>query len=176
MAAEKCVLRRGLRLNVTPLAVEDVLPAPDELAGARDGAWVDHVLGHVPDSCWSTRFPAPGQAAPALARSRPNVDRPAIASWSWDRRVAPPARNARGAPSGPDEESAVPDGAGRALAASELAEQGVLRPDLTREQAANVVWILASFDSYDLLTTGRGLSPEATAATLVRTAEHVLLG
>lgn len=82
-----------------------------------------------------------------------------------------------------------PDGAGRALAASErrrrasmdwlagrLAEQGALRPDLTREQAADVVWILASFDSYDLLTTGRGLSPEATADTLVRTAEHALLG
>jgi AcrR family transcriptional regulator len=82
-----------------------------------------------------------------------------------------------------------PDGAGRALAAAEdrrrasmdwlggrLAEQGVLRPGLTREHAADVLWILASFDAYDLLATGRGLSPEATAETLVRTAEHALLG
>jgi len=82
-----------------------------------------------------------------------------------------------------------PEGAGRALAASErrrrasmdwlagrLAEQGVLRPGLTREQAADIVWILASFDAYDLLVTGRGRSPEATAVTLVRTAERALLG
>ena len=82
-----------------------------------------------------------------------------------------------------------PDGAGRALAGSErrrrasmdwlagrLTEQGVLRSGLAQEHVAHLVWILASFDAYDLLATGRGLSPQAIAETLVLTAEHALLG
>jgi AcrR family transcriptional regulator len=81
-----------------------------------------------------------------------------------------------------------PDGAGRALASGEarraagmdwlagrLAEQGVLRPDVTEDQAARVIWILASFDAYDLLATGRRVSPEAAAELLIETAEHALL-
>jgi AcrR family transcriptional regulator len=81
-----------------------------------------------------------------------------------------------------------PEGVGQALARSErrrsdsmawlagrLAEQGVLLPDVTVEQAAHVIWILASFEAYDLLATGRALSPDAIADTLVATAERSLL-
>lgn len=81
-----------------------------------------------------------------------------------------------------------PDGGGRALARSErkraaaianlgrrLAEQGLLRSDVTAERAEQVVWLLASFDAYDLLMAGRELSPQAAAAILVETAEHAIL-
>jgi AcrR family transcriptional regulator len=81
-----------------------------------------------------------------------------------------------------------PDGVGQALARSErrrsagmdnlarrLARQGLLRPGVTQAHAAQVIWILASFDAYDLLTTGRELSPQAAADILIDTAEHALL-
>jgi AcrR family transcriptional regulator len=81
-----------------------------------------------------------------------------------------------------------PDGAGQALARSEerraagmtwlagrLARQGLLRPGVSRSHAANLIWLLASFDAYDLLATGRGLSEQATADILVATAERALL-
>ena len=81
-----------------------------------------------------------------------------------------------------------PDGVGQALARSEarrsasmdwlagrLAEQRLLRRGVTPELAAHVIWLLASFDAYDALATGRGLSPEETADVLVDTADHALL-
>ena len=83
--------------------------------------------------------------------------------------------------------AADPDGAGRALAASErrrfasmdwlaerFAEQGLLRPDVTPEHAAHVVRLLASFDAYDLLAAGRGLPPPAAAEILIDVAERAL--
>jgi AcrR family transcriptional regulator len=81
-----------------------------------------------------------------------------------------------------------PDGVGQALARSErgrasgmarlarrLARQGLLRPGVTPGYAADVIWLLASFDAYDSLATGRELSREATADILVHTAERALL-
>ena len=81
-----------------------------------------------------------------------------------------------------------PDGVGQALARSErhraasmarlagrLAQQGVLRAGVTPDYAAHLIWVLASFDAYDSLATGRGLSPQATADILVHTAERALL-
>jgi AcrR family transcriptional regulator len=81
-----------------------------------------------------------------------------------------------------------PDGVGQALARSErqravsmtwlagrLAEQRVLRSGVTVDFAAHVIWLLASFDAYDSLATGRELSPQATADILVHTAERALL-
>jgi AcrR family transcriptional regulator len=81
-----------------------------------------------------------------------------------------------------------PNGVGRALARSErgraasmawlagrLAQQGVLRADVTPDYAAHLIWVLASFDAYDSLATGRELSREATADILVHTAERALL-
>src|SRR6266545_4097032 len=81
-----------------------------------------------------------------------------------------------------------PDGAGRAIARSErrrfasmgwlanrLHEQHHLRSDVTLEHAAHVIWLLASFDAYDLLAAGRGLTPDEILHTLAQNAEHALL-
>jgi len=81
-----------------------------------------------------------------------------------------------------------PDGAGRAIARSErrryesmgwlanrLHEQKRLRPGVTPDQAAHVIWLLASFDAYDQLAAGRGLDPEEVIHLLTQTAEHALL-
>jgi AcrR family transcriptional regulator len=81
-----------------------------------------------------------------------------------------------------------PDGVGQALARSErsradgmvrlagrLAEQGVLRAGVTPDDAAHLIWVIASFEAYDSLATGRGLSPQATADLLIQTAERALL-
>jgi len=58
--------------------------------------------------------------------------------------------------------------------AGRLVEQGVLRDGLTAAQAADVLWLLTSFDSFDLLYTGRALQPDHVSAILVSTAEHAL--
>jgi AcrR family transcriptional regulator len=81
-----------------------------------------------------------------------------------------------------------PDGVGQALARAEreraagmaklarrLAEQDLLRPGLSPDRAAHVIWVLASFDAYDLLATGRGLAPQEIVEVLADTAEHALL-
>jgi AcrR family transcriptional regulator len=81
-----------------------------------------------------------------------------------------------------------PDGAGGAIARSErrrhesmgwvaerLRDEGRLREDITPEHAAHVIWLLASFDAYDLLATGRGLQPDDVAELLVDAAERALL-
>ena len=64
--------------------------------------------------------------------------------------------------------------AGMGHLAQRLAEQGVLRPDVEPDQAADVLWLLTGFDSFDLLYTGRALSREDTATTLITTAERSL--
>jgi AcrR family transcriptional regulator len=64
--------------------------------------------------------------------------------------------------------------AGMGHLAQRLAEQGVLRPDVEPGQATDLLWLLTSFDSFDLLYTGRGLSREETATTLITTAERSL--
>ena len=82
-----------------------------------------------------------------------------------------------------------PEGVGQALARSErrrgasmawlagrLEEQGVLRPGITTDHAAHVIWLVASFDAYDSLATGRELPAQETTKILVRTAENALLG
>ncbi|WP_090773837.1 TetR/AcrR family transcriptional regulator [Nonomuraea maritima] len=63
---------------------------------------------------------------------------------------------------------------GMAYLAQRLADQGVLRPDVTAERAANLLWLLTSFDSFDLLYTGRALSVDEVAKTLITTAERSL--
>jgi AcrR family transcriptional regulator len=81
-----------------------------------------------------------------------------------------------------------PDAAGGAIAGIEaersrgmlrlarrLDEQGLLRADVTVEDAAHVLWVLASFESFDALFTGRGLSLEETTRLLIATAERSLL-
>ena len=69
-----------------------------------------------------------------------------------------------------DEERA----AGMARLAGRLAEQGVLREGVSREDAERVLWVLTSFESFDLLFTGRGLSTRRATEILVDTAERAL--
>jgi hypothetical protein len=81
-----------------------------------------------------------------------------------------------------------PDGASGAIARSErrrhesmgwlagrLQEDGHLRADITPERAAHLVWLLASFDAYVLLASGRGLGPDDVAQILIDAAERALL-
>lgn len=63
---------------------------------------------------------------------------------------------------------------GMAFHARRLAEQEVLRPDVTVEEAADLLWLLTSFKSFDVLHTGRGLTVARTADSLVATAERGL--
>jgi len=58
--------------------------------------------------------------------------------------------------------------------AQRLAEQDVLRPDVTADEAADVLWVLASFASFDALYTGRGMAVEDIAGVLATMAERTL--
>jgi AcrR family transcriptional regulator len=58
--------------------------------------------------------------------------------------------------------------------AQRLAEQEVLRPDVTVDEAADVLWMLASFASFDALYTGRGMAADEVARVLTTTAERTL--
>ena len=59
--------------------------------------------------------------------------------------------------------------------ARRLARHGLLREGLTAKQAADRLWVLTSFDAFDLLYTGRGLSADAVARVLVDMAERSVL-
>jgi AcrR family transcriptional regulator len=81
-----------------------------------------------------------------------------------------------------------PEGAGRAIARSEarrfasmgwladrLRDEGHLRPDVAPADAAHLIWLLASFDAYDQLASGRGLEADEVVRLLVESAERALL-
>jgi AcrR family transcriptional regulator len=59
--------------------------------------------------------------------------------------------------------------------ARRLARHGLLREGLTAKAAADRLWVLTSFDAFDLLYSGRGLSADEVARVLVETAERGLL-
>ena len=59
--------------------------------------------------------------------------------------------------------------------ARRLAKNGLLREGLTAKQAADRLWVLTSFDGFDLLYSGRGLSADEVARVLVDTAERTIL-
>jgi AcrR family transcriptional regulator len=63
---------------------------------------------------------------------------------------------------------------GVASRAHRLAEQGALRAGVTEAHAADVLWLLTSFDAFDALYTGRSLTSEQVACTLIGTAERSL--
>lgn len=63
---------------------------------------------------------------------------------------------------------------GMAHLARRLAEQEILHPDLTTDEAADLLWLLTGFDSFDALYTGRNLSAADVARVLVTTAERAL--
>jgi AcrR family transcriptional regulator len=63
---------------------------------------------------------------------------------------------------------------GMAYLARRLAEDGALRDDVSAEQAADVLWMLCSFESFDLLFTGRALALDTVIELLATTAERAL--
>jgi AcrR family transcriptional regulator len=63
---------------------------------------------------------------------------------------------------------------GMAYLAQRLAEQAILRPEVSADDAAHILWLITSFDAFDLLYTGRGLPVDEVARLLVTTAEHTL--
>jgi len=58
--------------------------------------------------------------------------------------------------------------------AGRLAEQGVLRDDLSVEDAERVLWVLTSFESFDSLYSGKGMSTERVIEQLTDMAEKSL--
>jgi AcrR family transcriptional regulator len=51
--------------------------------------------------------------------------------------------------------------------ARRLAAQGRLRPDVTVAEAADVLWVITSFDTFDQLYSGRGLGATEAVARLI---------
>jgi len=63
---------------------------------------------------------------------------------------------------------------GMAWASRRLARQKQLRPGVSASRAAHVLWLVASFDAFDLLYTGRGLSVRETGRILADTFENAV--
>jgi AcrR family transcriptional regulator len=64
---------------------------------------------------------------------------------------------------------------GMARLARRLARNGMLRDGLTAREAAHRLWVITSFDAFDLLFSGRGLAADDVARILVDQAERSLL-
>jgi hypothetical protein len=64
---------------------------------------------------------------------------------------------------------------GMARVIGRLDEQGLLREGLDPEQAQQALWVLSSFESFDLLLTGRGMAAGEAAELLVEMAERTIL-
>lgn len=58
--------------------------------------------------------------------------------------------------------------------AQRLADAGALRDDVSVAQATNLLWMLCSFEAFDLLHTGRKMSVEEAAKALADTAERAI--
>ena len=58
--------------------------------------------------------------------------------------------------------------------AKRLAEQGLLRPDVTEQDAANILYLMTSFDTFDQLYTDRGLPVDEVSRIMVATAERAV--
>ncbi len=65
--------------------------------------------------------------------------------------------------------------AAMARIARRLHEQGHLRPGVSVEETNDVLWVITSFESFDLLYTGRGLPLDAVVERLAETAERALM-
>ena len=64
---------------------------------------------------------------------------------------------------------------GMTYLAGRLADQDLLLPHVTVTDAADLLWVLTSFESFDLLYTGRGLDIDQVVDLLAKTAERALL-
>ncbi len=58
--------------------------------------------------------------------------------------------------------------------AQRLADQAALRTDVTINAATDLLWMLCSFEAFDLLHTGQNMPVEDAARTLAETAERAL--
>ena len=65
--------------------------------------------------------------------------------------------------------------AAMARIARQLHEQGHLRPGVTTEEANDLLWVITSFESFDLLYTGRGLPLDVVIERLTGAAERALM-
>jgi AcrR family transcriptional regulator len=63
---------------------------------------------------------------------------------------------------------------GMAYLARRLAEDSVLRDDVTVEQAMDLLWVMCSFETFDALYTTRGKSLDETIELIISAAEHAL--
>ena len=63
---------------------------------------------------------------------------------------------------------------GMAWASRRLARQKQLKQGISASKAAHVLWLVASFEAFDLLYTGRGLSARETGRTLAETFENAV--
>ena len=63
---------------------------------------------------------------------------------------------------------------GMAWASRRLARQKQLKPGVSAARAAHVLWLVASFEAFDLLYTGRGLSARETGGLLAVTFENAV--
>jgi AcrR family transcriptional regulator len=63
---------------------------------------------------------------------------------------------------------------GARFRAERLADQDLLRPGVTIEQATDLLLVLTSFDAFDLLYSGRGMSADQAAEILAAAAERGL--
>jgi hypothetical protein len=59
--------------------------------------------------------------------------------------------------------------------ARRLVRHGLVREGLTAKKAADRLWILTSFDAFDLLYAGRGMAADEVARVLVDMAERSVL-
>ena len=59
--------------------------------------------------------------------------------------------------------------------ARRLHAHGALRDDVTQAQAAHLLWVLTSFETFDQLFDGQGLDADAAADLLVVAAERTVL-
>jgi AcrR family transcriptional regulator len=64
---------------------------------------------------------------------------------------------------------------GMTAQAGRMAYDGLLRPGMTQEQAAHLLWVYTSFDVFDLLYAGRGMSVDEVADVLVDMYERSVL-
>jgi AcrR family transcriptional regulator len=63
---------------------------------------------------------------------------------------------------------------GMAYLARRLADDSVLRDDVTVEQAIDLLWVLCSFETFDALYTDRGMSLDEAVRLIAWTAEQSL--
>lgn len=64
---------------------------------------------------------------------------------------------------------------GMAGLAMRLKKKGYLREGVSAKRAADLLWVLTSFEAFDLLHTGRGLDADAIVDIQIETAERTLL-